>query len=104
VSALCDDGAREAVAEALFRHAGTLGVRWSPWQRAVLARTSVRVPVGPAGAGPQVAVKLGLLGGRVVTAQPELADAQRAATELGLPVRAVCEQALAAYRSLDAKL
>lgn len=101
VSAICDEGAREAVAEALFRHAGTLGVRWSPWQRAVLARTSVRVRVGDAAAGQEVAVKLGLLDGRVVTAQPELADAQRAAAELGLPVRAVCEQALAAYRLLE---
>jgi hypothetical protein len=105
VSVICDDGAREAVAEALFRHAGTLGVRWSPWQRAVLARTSVRVPIGEAGdgdgAGHEVAVKLGLLGGRVVTAQPELADAQRVAAELGLPVRAVCEQALAGYRRLE---
>jgi uncharacterized protein (TIGR00299 family) protein len=104
VSAICDEACREAVAEALFRHAGTLGVRWSPWQRAVLPRRTVRVRVGEPGAEREVAVKLGLLGGRVVTAQPELADAQRVAAELGLPVRAVCERALAVYRRIEEEL
>ncbi|HET9117899.1 MAG TPA: nickel pincer cofactor biosynthesis protein LarC [Pseudonocardiaceae bacterium] len=96
LTALCTEQVRPAVVDALFRHSTTLGVRWTPWQRATLPRTTVPVPVGPRGAEHEITVKVAAgPGGQ--TAKPELADAERVAQALGWPVRRVCEAALSAY-------
>lgn len=96
VSALCTEQIRPAVVDALFRHSTTLGVRWAPWHRTTLPRTTVSVSVGPPGAEQEIIIKVAAgPGGR--TAKPELADAERVAQALGWPVRQVCEAALIAY-------
>lgn len=97
VTALCGPELRPAVVDTLFRHTSTLGVRWSSWQRAALHRRLVQVPIGPADEH-RVGVKVAHDASGVRSAQPEIADAERAAAALGLPVREVCERALAAYR------
>ena len=86
----------EAVRTAVVVHTTSLGVRSSPVTRRALARTSTSVDVD----GHAVSVKLGHLGGRVVTAQPEHADAAAAASALGLPVRAVIDRARALARDV----
>jgi pyridinium-3,5-bisthiocarboxylic acid mononucleotide nickel chelatase len=48
LSALIQPDARERVTGLLFRHSTTLGIRWRPWNRAVLERESAEVetPLG----------------------------------------------------------
>jgi pyridinium-3,5-bisthiocarboxylic acid mononucleotide nickel chelatase len=96
VTALCSEQMREAVMEAVFRNTGSLGVRWSAWQRCTLPRRGTAVHIGPGG-GTEVAVKLGFLDGDPVSVQPELADVQAAAVALGRPVREILGEAMAAY-------
>jgi pyridinium-3,5-bisthiocarboxylic acid mononucleotide nickel chelatase len=102
LTALCAEPVSRAVATAIFTHTGTLGVRWSRMNRLTAARTSVQVEVGPPGSGQVVTVKVAdTTGGlaRLGTATAELAEAEAAARALGWPVRAVCEAAVARYRS-----
>ena len=97
LTALCSEQLRPAVADALFRHTTTLGVRWAPWQRSTLPRITVPVTVGPPGAEQQITVKVAAGPGGDRTAKPEVADAERVAQALGWPVRQVCEAARSAY-------
>jgi uncharacterized protein (TIGR00299 family) protein len=95
VTALLAPSALEAVARALFEQTTTLGLRIHGVQRRALARDEVEVRLD----GEKVRVKRGYLDGRVVTAQPEFADAETAAAAAGKPVRFVIEQAAAKARS-----
>ncbi len=116
LTALCAEPVRRAVADAIFAHTGTLGVRWSRMSRLTAARTSVPVEVGPPGRRQVVTVKVaGPPGAGGATGTPgatdatgpegygtataELAEAEAAAQSLGWPVRAVCEAAVAQYRA-----
>ena len=101
LTALCAEPVRRAVADAIFAHTGTLGVRWSRMSRLTAARTSVPVEVGPPGHRQVVTVKVAATtnGAGYGTATAELAEAEAAARALGWPVRAVCEAAVAQYRA-----
>jgi uncharacterized protein (TIGR00299 family) protein len=106
LTALCAEPVRLAVAEAIFAHTGTLGVRWSRMSRLTAVRTSVPVEVGPPGRRQAVTVKVaGDIDGHsgFGTATAELAEAEAAARVLGWPVRAVCEAAVAQYRAQSAR-
>jgi uncharacterized protein (TIGR00299 family) protein len=106
LTALCAEPVRGAVADAIFAHTGTLGVRWSRMNRLTAARTSVKVEVGPPGRSQVVTVKVAGApdgGTGFGTATPELAEAEAAAQALGWPVRAVCEAAVARYRAQSAE-
>jgi len=78
----------EAVCQAVFAHTSTLGLRRYPVDRQALARRQIVV----AYQGQPVSVKLGLLDGAVVTAQPEYEDVRRAAAVLGVPARRVLDE------------
>jgi len=84
------------VERAFFRSSTTIGVRRSPADRTVLARSLVQVatPYGP------VRVKVGAAGGEVLGAQPEFEDCRRRAAAAGVPVREVMSAAAAAGRAL----
>jgi uncharacterized protein (DUF111 family) len=102
VTALCAEPVHGAVAAAIFAHTGTLGVRWSRMNRLTVSRTSVKVEVGPPGSSQVVTVKVAATTDEPAgfgTATAELAEAEAAAVALGWPVRAVCEAAVAQYRS-----
>ena len=58
LTALCAEPVRRAVADAIFAHTGTLGVRWSRMSRLTAARRSVPVEVGPPGHRQVVTVKV----------------------------------------------
>jgi uncharacterized protein (TIGR00299 family) protein len=106
LTALCAEPVRRAVADAIFAHTGTLGVRWSRMNRLTASRTSVPVEVGPPGRGQVVTVKVAGTAGDLAgpgTATAELAEAEAAARALGWPVRAVCEAAVAQYRAQAAR-
>ena len=99
LTAVCAEQTRPAVIEAILVHTSTLGVRWSPWHRVTLPRRTARVTIGEPGARHEISVKVAELAGRVITAQPELAEAEQIAAALGRSVRSVCEEAAAVYRT-----
>jgi pyridinium-3,5-bisthiocarboxylic acid mononucleotide nickel chelatase len=84
----------DEVTRVLFEESTTLGVRWSEWRRARLAREMVVLPTryGP------LPFKVSRLGERVVTVTPEFADVLRLARETSRPVREVLDQARADAR------
>jgi uncharacterized protein (DUF111 family) len=89
------------VLEVIFRETTTLGVRRRETQRWVLNRDEIVVEV----AGQCVRVKVALLHGDVVGANPEFDDCVRASKESGWSVKdtyaAAAEAARAALRVLD---
>lgn len=92
LSALAPPNHADAVCEAILRNTTTLGVRRTLRTRTCLPREAATVETryGP------VTVKLGRLGGRVVTAQPEYRDCVDLARRAGVTVREVYAAALAA--------
>jgi uncharacterized protein (TIGR00299 family) protein len=94
LSALVDEGRRAAVTRILFAETPTLGVRRRRVERDVLAREvrTVETRYGP------VRVKVAMLDGVEVGAQPEHDDCLALAREKGVPLREVIAAALAAYR------
>ncbi len=95
ITALCPPERREAIEGVLFSETTTLGVRRQEWERTVLEREvlSVETRYGPVG------VKIARRAGRVVNAQPEFDDCQRAAEAHGVPVKEVLAAAISAFRT-----
>ena len=96
LTALCPRERVDALARLLFEESPTLGVRWTEWQRAALAREVVTLTTSY-GAIP---FKVSRLGDRVVTVTPEFADVVRIARDKAVPVREVLDQARAEGRRL----
>jgi uncharacterized protein (TIGR00299 family) protein len=94
LSALVEEGRRAAVTRVLFAETPTLGVRRRRVERDVLAREvrTVETRHGP------VRVKVAMLDGVEVGAQPEHDDCLALAREKGVPLREVIAAALAVYR------
>ncbi|GAA4507186.1 nickel pincer cofactor biosynthesis protein LarC [Actinoallomurus oryzae] len=91
LSVLVEPARLDAVCRVVFERTTSLGVRVSSVERRSLRRDRVEVDVG----GAVVGVKRGLLGGRVVTAQPEYDEARAAALASGRPVHEVLNEARA---------
>jgi uncharacterized protein (TIGR00299 family) protein len=81
----------DAVRREVFRHTSTIGVREVAVGKTALERAIRAVTVD----GERIAVKLALLDGEVVNAQPEYEDVARVATATGRPVKAVLAAAIA---------
>jgi uncharacterized protein (TIGR00299 family) protein len=92
LSVLCGTDRAELLRGLVFQLVPTLGVRESAVDKWVLDRRWETVQVG----GQQVRIKLGLLGGRAITATPEFEDVAAAAAAVGRPQREVMAQAQAA--------
>jgi uncharacterized protein (TIGR00299 family) protein len=90
VTVLCSGDRADAMRRVLFRETGTLGVRETAVGKTGLERATAEVETrfGP------VAVKYGMLDGRVVSVAPEYEDCARAAREAGVPLREVFDEAL----------
>lgn len=96
LSALADSAAaRDAVIAAILRETTTIGVRFSPRERTVLARRFVTVATRYG----EIPIKLALDGAIVRTAAPEYDACAAAARAAGVPVKLVYAAALAAYES-----
>lgn len=93
ITALAPPERRLAVGDALFRHGGTLGYRWSAVPREVAARRFVEVET----AWGAVRVKLAERDGRIVHAAPEHEDCAALARAHDVPVAEVRGAALAAW-------
>lgn len=93
VTALVRAADRERVSGVMLAESGSLGVRWSPAERAERPRETVTVetPYGP------VPVKVALSDGLPPLAHPELEACRTAAAQHGIPVRVVVAAALGAW-------
>jgi uncharacterized protein (TIGR00299 family) protein len=96
LSALARPDAEVTVARAMLEETTALGVRVTFVQRHELEREEQTVQV----AGHPVRVKVGRLEGRVVNVAPEHDDCAALAHELGVPVKSVWADALAAARGV----
>ena len=92
LSALVRHDRASAVRAEIFRQTSTIGVREIPIGKTALDRQMRAVQVD----GRDVAVKLALLEGEVVNAQPEYDDVARVAAETGRPVKDVLTDAVTA--------
>jgi uncharacterized protein (TIGR00299 family) protein len=96
ISALSAEKEVPEVLRAFFHNSTTLGVRHTPFQRAVLGRsmTKVETALGP------VSVKVAALDGEPLGATPEFEDVRRLAGRAGVPVRQLLGEATAAAARL----
>lgn len=96
VSVLCDAEREADLSQHLFRHTTTLGMRVYPVSRIETMREmrAVETPYGT------VKVKVKVLNGQRLMAQPEYEDCARVAGEQNLPVLTVHQAALAAGMEL----
>jgi pyridinium-3,5-bisthiocarboxylic acid mononucleotide nickel chelatase len=95
VCALIISGDRERLVRLLMRETGTLGVRHHPVGRTVAGRRIVEIEL-PYG---RCRVKVGSLDGEDFVVSPEYADAARLASETGLPLPRVYDDARVAFGS-----
>ncbi len=93
IGALCLPELRVAVGDALLKHSGSFGYRWTGRQREVLER---RFEVAETAWG-SVRIKLGYRGGTLLHAAPEYEDCATLAAAHGLPWVRVHAAALAAW-------
>lgn len=93
VSVLCFPREREIFTRLLFEETPTLGVRSYEVRRRALERESVTVETEFG----RIAVKVGRMGGRVLSATPEYEECREAAIRAGVALRVVQEAARAAY-------
>ncbi|HXG62156.1 MAG TPA: nickel pincer cofactor biosynthesis protein LarC [Planctomycetota bacterium] len=94
ISVLTPPSRRAAVEALLLRETPTFGVRRVLMERSKLPRREITVqtPYGP------IRCKVGRLNGRTLKAAPEYEDARAAAEHHGVPLSAVQEAALRAFR------
>lgn len=98
IKVLCSRDREAEIRQIVFRETGTLGMRSAPVSKTTLDRDAVKVETTHGA----VAVKIGLLDGRVVTVAPEYEDCARVAREAGVPAKEVYEEAVRlARRELD---
>jgi hypothetical protein len=96
VSILCLPRDKESLTRLLFEETPTLGVRSYEVRRRALERESVTVETEFG----RIAVKVGRMGGRVLSAMPEYEECREAALRAGVALRVVQEAARAAYGRL----
>jgi uncharacterized protein (TIGR00299 family) protein len=89
-----EDG--DKMAELLFTHTTTLGLRCSLIRRWVLERKTLEVDLEPR----PVRVKAGYFRGRLVNVSPEYEDLKAAAEQAGLPLKAMRQQVMRRLREL----
>ena len=92
LSALATEAARQAVITAILRETTTIGVRYAPRERTVLARTTVEVATRYGTIPVKVASD-----GAIHNAAPEFEACAAAARQFAVPVKLVFAAALAAY-------
>jgi len=93
LSALAELAARDAVIAAILRETTTIGVRYSPRERTVLARRTIEVETKYG----KLPIKVALDGDIVRNAAPEYEACAAAARKHDVPVKLVYAAALAAY-------
>jgi uncharacterized protein (DUF111 family) len=86
---------RDRLADVVFAETSTFGLRVLPVGRLYAEQRQVEITI----AGKEVGVRLGFVGGRLVTVSPEFDDVCAVAEAVGRPVKVVYEAAQAAARN-----
>jgi len=94
MSVICQIKDAQQLEHILFESALTFGIRRQTIQRTKLARQFVSAETRFG----EIKIKTGLLDGRIVNVKPEFSSCAFAAKKHNVPVKAVLEAALAAYR------
>lgn len=94
LSCLAGQGQIDAILEILFQETSTLGVRLQEMTRHVLPRHVVSVTIH----GGLVRLKVADIGAGWTKASPEYLDCKKIAKRTGRPLKAIMEEALAAYQ------
>jgi hypothetical protein len=89
---LAAPGDRDRLAGIVFAETSTIGLRWTTWQRLVLAREERTVET----AYGAVRVKIARAPDGTPNVAPEFEDCRRLASERGVPLKLVHQAALAA--------
>jgi hypothetical protein len=97
LSTIVDEALRRKAEDIILRETTTFGVRAYAVERRVLERKSITVKTELG----EVRVKLGFLGGELLTASPEYEDCKRLAAEHGRPLKEVYELAKMASRQIS---
>ena len=95
LSALCDEGAVEKIADIIFTETTAFGLRVEKIRRLKLARRFETVKTRHG----EVTVKLGFKGGRLLQVAPEFEGCRAVAERAGVPLREVHVAALEAARA-----
>src|SRR5262249_29718519 len=94
LSVLCAQGEADKFSELILRETTAFGVRRYSAERRKLVREFASVPT-PWG---EVTIKAGKLDGKVIHAAPEFESCRKAADSRGIPLKAVYEAALKAFK------
>ena len=92
---LCEDADQRRLADVLLGETSTFGVRVLPVGRIYAEERRESVTIGKL----KIGVRLGFVGGRLVTVSPEYEDVRRVAAAVGRPAKVVYEAAQAAARA-----
>jgi uncharacterized protein (DUF111 family) len=92
---LAESAERQRLADVLFGETSTFGVRVLPVGRIYADERRESVTIGKL----RVGVRLGFVGGRLVTVSPEYEDVRRVAAAVGRPAKVVYEAVQAAART-----
>lgn len=92
ITAMCDRGKLDGVADVLLRHSTTLGLRMREEERICLDRSFRKVNT----VWGKVSIKLGALRGETVNVSPEFEECAVLARQNGVPVKRVYQEAQAA--------
>jgi len=92
---LVESAERQRLAEVLFGETSTFGVRVLPVGRIYAEERRESVTIGKL----KVGVRLGFVGGRLVTVSPEYEDVRRVSAAVGRPAKVVYEAVQAAART-----
>lgn len=87
LTVICEEERKEGILNTIFKETTTLGVRISRSRRRKLKRKVKNFQTSLGG----VKVKLSILGGEVISAEPEYDDCRKIAEEKNLPLRKVYE-------------
>ncbi|MBA3457973.1 MAG: nickel pincer cofactor biosynthesis protein LarC [Deltaproteobacteria bacterium] len=98
LSALAATGVRDQVIAAILRETTTIGVRYAPRERTVLARRTIEVATRYG----SIAIKVASDGASIENAAPEYEVCVAAAKQHGVPVKLVYAAALAAFEATRA--
>jgi uncharacterized protein (DUF111 family) len=89
LTVLCEESATSPLAELIFRHTTSFGVRMDRMDRLKLERKfeTVATPYG------DIKVKIGLLRGETIQVSPEYESCKAASEKTGTPIRVIHEAA-----------
>lgn len=96
LSALADEGRKQAVEEVVFSETSSIGVRWQPVSRTVADRSIVPVATEWGSVGVKVAER----GGRIINVAPEFGDCRALADRTGTPLKKIYQAAIDAWSAL----